>query len=176
MVQYSIISFLLVLCIYSTLMVLRTHNAHNKSILRRTPRQFIMFDTIVVLSLIIIMILTHNSFSLWKNCNRTNWWITSGHWTLKLPLNAATIELMIEQQVANTMATYETNGNTIQEQDRIWNIIHGCNNDIARVCTYEKFIKLPTQIFLRQRRSYRVNSLDRENGIDIPYQFLCRKL
>lgn len=44
----------------------------------------------------------------------------------------ATIELMIEQQVANTLATYEANWNNASEQSRIRSNNHRNNSYVPR--------------------------------------------
>lgn len=54
---------------------------------------------------------------------------------------------MIKQQVANTLTTYEANKNNTYEQGRIGSNIHGNNNDIPSVCTYDEFLNYQPRSF-----------------------------
>lgn len=73
--------------------------------------------------------------------------LTSVNLTLTPSPDVSRIELKIEQQVVNTLATYEANRNNTFEQDRIGNSIHGRNNDVPRLFTYEEFLNYQPRAF-----------------------------
>lgn len=73
--------------------------------------------------------------------------LTSDHPSTTQSIGTTTIKLMIRQQVANTLATYEPNWNNAYEQGRTGNNNHRNNSDVPRACTYEEFMNYKPRTF-----------------------------
>ena len=90
-------------------------------------------------------------------------------------LDKDTIKLMTAQHVTNTYANYEANMNNAPEQSGGGSSTHENNSNIPRACTYEEFMNYKPIPF-HDNEGVVGMTLDRKDGIDIPYQFFCENL